>query len=249
LTGPKKTGAARRRVPAPVFFRASRPGIDLCKPVEDEQAVEPTTQEARVLKPEDLYHRADPEQFDFETTAELESTTDILGQPRAVEALKFGIGIEQAGYNIYAMGNQGTGKLSLVRKSFEEAAAERPTPSDWCYVNDFAEAQRPNALRLPPGRGMELQQDVRRLLEDVHTALAAAFESDEYRSRRQELQDELSSQQEQALEKVRQDARERGLALMRTPAGLTFAPLKDGEVISPEELQSMSEEERQRLEE
>src|SRR5690606_40274116 len=75
------------------------------------------------------------------------------------------------------------------------------------------------------------------------------FESDEYRSRRQELQDELSSQQEQALEKVRQDARERGLALMRTPAGLTCAQLKVGEVISPEEFQAMSDEERQRLEE
>ncbi len=195
-----------------------------------------------------LCQRCDPDQFAFETTAELEDLTEIIGQPRAVEAVRFGVGIEQEGYNIFALGPAGTGKLSLVRQFFEQRAASEPVPPDWCYVNNFEEPHRPRALHLPPGKGTELRQDMADLVEELRTALSTAFESEEYQTRRQVIEEGFNERQQEAFEEIRQLAQERGLTVLRTPAGFVFAPVRDGEVLSPQQLQELPEEERKHLE-
>ncbi|MCS7222473.1 MAG: ATP-binding protein [Anaerolineae bacterium] len=199
------------------------------------------------LPPESLYRRCDPQQFNFETTEELEDLTEVIGQPRAVEAVRFGVGIERAGYNIFALGPAGTGKHSLVRQFLERQAAAEPVPSDWCYVHNFEQPHRPRALRLPPGVGVQLRDDMKRLIEDLHTALVSAFESDEYRTRQRVIEEEFKERQERAFEGLQQRAQERGFALLRTPAGLVFAPLRGSEVLPPEEFQKLPEAERKRL--
>lgn len=199
------------------------------------------------LPPEALYRRCNPQQFNFETTEELEDLTEVIGQPRAVEAVRFGVGIERTGYNIFALGPAGTGKHSLVSQFLERRAATEPVPSDWCYVHNFEQPHRPRALRLPPGVGVQLRDDMKRLIEDLHTALVSAFESDEYRTRQRVIEEEFKEQQERAFEGLQQRAQERGFALLRTPAGLVFAPLRDGEVLPPEEFQKLPEAERKRL--
>jgi len=200
------------------------------------------------LDAKELYWRCDPDQFPFETTAELDDLTEIIGQPRAVESVRFGVGIEQKGYNIFALGPAGTGKHSLVRQFFEQRAASEPVPSDWCYVNNFKEPHRPWALRLPPGKGVELRQDMENLVEELRTALSAAFESEEYQARRQVIEEEFNERQQEALRGIQQRAQEQGLAVLRTPAGFVFAPMRNGEVLSPQELKELPEEERKRLE-
>ncbi len=194
-----------------------------------------------------LYQRCDVEQFDFETTADLEELTDIIGQPRAVEAVQFGIGIDQSGYNIFALGPVGSGKQSLVQQFFEQAASTEPVPSDWCYVNNFEQTHKPKALRLPPGKGGELRQDVEQLVEELRTALSTAFESEEYQTRQQEIQEEFKERQESTLSEVQQKAQAQDLAMLRTPSGIVFAPIRQGEVMSAKEVQELSEEERQRI--
>src|SRR5262245_51508552 len=106
-----------------------------------------------------LYRRCDPEQFTFETTADLEDLSTVIGQTRAVEAVHFGIGISHEGYNLFALGPEGTGKYNVVRAYLERRAAAQPPPSDWCYVNNFSEAYKPHALRLPAGDGSKLRRD------------------------------------------------------------------------------------------
>ena len=199
-----------------------------------------------------LYQRCDPDQFTFATTDELVDSEgmigELIGQPRAVEAVKFGVGIEQAGYNIFALGQTGTGREALVRRFFEQKAAAEPIPDDWCYVNNFEQPYRTRALRLPPGKGVELRRDVERLIEDLRSALSSTFESEEYQTRRQEIEEEFNEQQTQAFERVQREAQEQSIALLRTPAGLVFAPMRNGEVMPPEEAQKLSEEERKQLE-
>jgi lon-related putative ATP-dependent protease len=199
------------------------------------------------LPPEALYRHCDPQQFNFETTAELEDLAEVIGQPRAVEAVRFGVGIEHTGYNIFALGPAGTGKHSLVSQFLGQRAATEPPPFDWCYVHNFEQPHRPRALRLPPGTGVQLRDDMKRLVEDLHTALVSAFESDEYRMRQRVIEEEFKEQQERAFEGLQQRAQERGFALLRTPAGLVFAPLRNGEVLPPEEFQKLPEAERKRL--
>jgi lon-related putative ATP-dependent protease len=200
------------------------------------------------LEPEQLYQACDPTQFNFETTDDIDGEHKVIGQNRAVEAVRFGMGIEQPGYNIYAMGPAGTGKRTMMLRFFNERAVQEPAPYDWCYVHNFETEYKPKAIRLPAGMGMEFRDDMDRLVEQLRTSLASAFESDEYRSRRQVIAQELQEAQEQSLEGLQEKAKEMGIALMRTPAGLILAPLRDGEAISPEEFQNLPEEERKRVE-
>ncbi len=201
----------------------------------------------RPLEPEALYHRCDPGQFSFETTAELPEAAGIPGQARAVEAVQFGIGIRRAGYNLFALGSPGIGRHTIIRRFLEEKAATAEAPADWCYVNNFEQAQQPRYLRLPPGRGAALKQDVARLVEDLRSAIQSVFESESYRTRKQAIIEELKERHEHALEEVRREAEEKGIALLQTPAGFAFAPMRGGEVISPDEFERLTEAEQEQI--
>ena len=202
----------------------------------------------KALDPAQLCQRCDPAQFDFKTTEDLEHLTAFIGQPRAIGALEFGVGIRQKGYNIFAFGPEGIGKGNLVRKTFESAAAGEHVPSDWCYVQDFERPHRPRALELPAGKGLEFKNDMEQFVDDLHSALPVTFESEEYRSRLQEIQESLNERQEAALEELRTRAEKKELAVLRTPGGLAIAPVREGEVISPEEFKGLPQEQREALE-
>jgi lon-related putative ATP-dependent protease len=195
-----------------------------------------------------LYRRTDPEQFAFKTTADLEDLSDPIGQARAVEAMQFGVGIERKGFNVFALGPAGMDKRAFVRQFFEAQAQDEPVPSDWCYVNNFEEQHKPRAIRLPAGKGAQFRQDMDQLVQELRTALAAAFESEEYQTRRQAIAEQFKERQEKAFKDVQERAQEHDLAVLRTPAGLAFAPVRDGEVLSREEVEKLSKEQQQQLE-
>jgi lon-related putative ATP-dependent protease len=198
------------------------------------------------LPPESLYRRSDPAAFPFRTTAELEPLEEVIGQHRAVEAVRFAIGMRHRGYNLFAFGPQGTGKYSLVRHYLEKVAAEQPVPSDWCYVNNFAEPHKPRTLRLPPGAGRPLKADMERLVDDLRAAIPAVFESEEYRNRRRVIEEQTKERHDEAFGALQKWAQENDVALIRTPVGLALAPTKDGEVLNPEEFKALSEAEQER---
>lgn len=201
------------------------------------------------LEASQLRRVCDPTQFDFETTEELEDLSDVIGQERAVDAVKFGIGIQRDGYNLYALGPSGTGKRTTITQFLEQRAAEEPVPSDWCYVNSFEDTTKPDALELPPGKGIELREHMEQLIEELRTTIPTAFESEDYQTRRQELQEEYQERQEEALNEIQAKAKERGIALIRTPVGLAFAPVEEGEVVSPDEFQKLPDEKREQVKE
>lgn len=199
------------------------------------------------LTPEQLLRRCDPAQFQFASTADLEDLAEVIGQPRALDAVRFGIGIHQAGYNLFALGPAGVGKSTAVSRFIEAKAATRPVPPDWCYVHNFAQAHLPNALRLPAGWGPKLHSDMRRLLEELQGGLPAAFESDDYHNQRQAIDEQLKKQQEQAFDDLQHKAREKKIALLQTPSGLAFAPLRDGEVITPKEFFDLPDDQQKQI--
>ncbi|MFP3895979.1 MAG: Lon protease family protein [Anaerolineales bacterium] len=196
-----------------------------------------------------LYQHTDPQSLDFETTDDLQDLTEVIGQERAVEAMRFGIGIEDGGFNIFAMGSSGIDKESLMRRFFEEKAKEKAVPPDWCYVNNFEDDNKPRLIELPAGMGVEFRDDMDDLVEQFDTALSAAFESEEYQSRRQSIMEEFGERQQNAFQELQQRAQQENVRLIRTPAGLAVAPVHDSEVLSPEEIQQLSEEEQERLQE
>jgi lon-related putative ATP-dependent protease len=200
------------------------------------------------LSPEALYRKCDPEEFSFQTTSELEDLKEIAGQARAVEAVQFGIGIRREGFNLYLLGPAGIGKYSTVRGFLERQAATEPTPPDWCYVNNFENAEEPRALQLPAGRGVKFQTDVEKLVEELRAAIPAVFESESYRTRKQSIEQEIKDRQEKAFDRVQKEADEKSVVLLRTPTGLVLAPVHNGEVVGPDEFEKLSEAERKRIE-
>src|SRR5690606_8393639 len=91
------------------------------------------------LAPDALTRPFEPSQFDFNTTDELEPFLGVLGQERAVEALQFGVAMPRPGYNVYVMGESGTGRFSFVKRYLRAEGKRLDTPSDWVYVNNFDE--------------------------------------------------------------------------------------------------------------
>lgn len=195
-----------------------------------------------------LYTACDADAFDFETTAELEELDLVLGQGRAADAIRFGIRIGGHGYNIYALGPDGTGKRTAAREILACEAAGRPVPDDWCYVNNFADPRKPRALRLPPGLGRRLAADIDQFVEDLRGAIPAAFRREDFQARKAEIEEELQERQQQALARLREEAKSQHIALLETPTGFAFAPVtEEGEPIHPLRFQQLPEAEQQRI--
>jgi len=200
------------------------------------------------LQPNQLYQPCDPEQFGFQTTDELEDLAEIIGQMRAMDAVRFGAGIRREGYNLFVLGPTGMGKRSMVQQVLEQRARGEHQPFDWCYINNFAQPHQPQALRLPPCKGAELRRHMTQLVEDLRTAIPVLFESDEYRARTEAIQAAFNQRREQAVKEVADEAEKQEIVLLRTPDGFAFAPTRNHEVIPPDEYEKLPEEEKQRVE-
>jgi lon-related putative ATP-dependent protease len=185
------------------------------------------------------------DELGFETTDDLAPRADLLGQARAEEALRFGVGIRKRGFNLYVLGPQGVGKHRLVCREVEARAAEEPVPDDWIYVHSFDDPDRPRAISLPPGRGAELKERMSELIEELGVAIRGAFEGDEFRTRRRVIEQRIESRHEEAFSSLAERAEEKGLRLMRTPMGFAFAPIKDGQILNPEDFAKLPEEEQE----
>jgi lon-related putative ATP-dependent protease len=203
----------------------------------------------RPLGPELLCQNCNPDQFSFETTVELAPLTEIIGQERAIEAMRFGIRIQREGYNLFAMGLHGTGKYTSIRQFLDEKAAAEPVPSDWCYVYNFEQPYRPRVLELPPGQAQAFCNDMKHLVEELHSVIPAAFEGEDYQALEQAIVEEFQQRQEKLFETLQEKGKEQGLALLRSQAGWGFAPMKDGQVISTEDFRNLPEEDQERLRE
>src|SRR5579885_1792342 len=201
----------------------------------------------RPLPPALLYRRCDPGELPFELCSELEAATGLIGQERAVEAIEFAMRIRRKGYNVYALGASGTGRHGMIEQLLRDRAAGEPTPPDWCYVNNFADPQQPRCLRLPAGRGATLAAAMKRLVEELRAALPAAFERDEYRARREVLEQQFKERSDAAFGALQARAEKSGIALLRTPMGLALAPKRNGKVLTPEMFEELPAAERERI--
>lgn len=200
------------------------------------------------LKTDVLRWRCDPGSLPFKTTNDIDDLDEILGQERALEAVEFGIGIRQKGFNLFVLGPPGLGKQTMVRQLLEQKAAKQKTPTDWCYVHNFEQKHQPRALLLPCGAGVELRADMEQLVDDLQTAIPSALESEEHRSQLQEIEEAAKERHDDTFVQLDKAAKDKGLRLIRTPAGFALAPVRDGEVVGPDDFEKLPEEEKKEIE-
>jgi len=201
----------------------------------------------RELTAEEVRRIADPKAMGCHTTEETAPLETIIGQARAVRALRFGLETKEKGFNIYVAGMPGTGRTTAVRNFLEEVAKQKPVPSDWCYVNNFKNEYQPKALKLPAGIGNELKRDMKALVDEARTAIPKTFESREYTDSIDVLTKKHERRRQQLLEELGKRARENGFLIRITPTGPVFIPLIGETPITDEQFRALGEAERQRM--
>lgn len=196
----------------------------------------------------DLQVCCDPALLEFEDTSTLEPLPGLIGQERALGAIKLAASIAHADFNLFVLGPAGTGRHSAVQKLLEVEAATRPIPSDWVYVNDFANPDRPKAIALPPGISRPLQKAIDAVVDDLAKDIPALFESEQYQNRRGAFEQRLGKRKQDAFEKVVEKSHERSVTILRTPMGFAIAGVRNGEVIKPDDFASLSDADRKVIE-
>ena len=200
------------------------------------------------LKPEQLRKTCDPGRFKFASTATLKPPKGILGQARAVEAIELGTEIAHDGFNLFVIGAHGCGMQSAVLDLLEVKAKRQPAPCDWVYVNNFEAPDNPTAICLPAGQAVKFRDAMDAMVDDLRAAARATFEADEYQNRRRAIEADVKQRQEGAFAELQKKAAEQGTAVLHTPSGFAVAPMRDGEVLKPEEFNALEEAERKQIE-
>jgi lon-related putative ATP-dependent protease len=200
------------------------------------------------LQPHALYTACDPVLLAFRTTDELPDLDAALLHARALEAMRLGLDIRHAGYNLFVLGETGSGRHAIIAQLLESERHGGAPPADWCYVYNFADASHPDLMRLPCGRGARLRDDMQHFVAELMPAIGAVFQSDEYRSRIEAMQEEEKQREEAALGALGHDSAQLGVALLRTPHGFAFVPMKNDEAtLSQEEFEQLPDERQREL--
>lgn len=199
------------------------------------------------LPPEKLRRTCDPNFMHCESTQDLNPLREIIGQERAVKALKFGLGIKERGFNIYVAGYPGTGRKTAVKGFLDETAQTEPVPPDWCYVYNFANEYEPKAIKLPPGKGKQFQADMKKLIEDAKRSLPKAFESEDYAARRDATVKKIEDRRKELIEQLNAEAQKEGFIIQGTRIGLILIPVVKGKPVNDEEFLSLQPKVREEI--
>src|SRR5512139_1647811 len=187
----------------------------------------------------------------FDHTGLLEAPQQkILGQERASDAIRFGMGMKSAGYHIFIAGPSKAGLTYAARTYIEEQAKKEPTPPDWCYVHNFKEPDKPKSIRVAAGRGRELKKDMQEVIEAVQKRISEVFESDEYSAKEAEVHKAFEKNRREVIEELSRLAKDEGFFLQVSQVGMMIIPAtKEGIPMGQEKLGELSDEEKRELRE
>ena len=186
----------------------------------------------------------EPGKVECASTGEMRPMEELIGQERALRALRFGLEIREAGFNVYTAGAQGTGRMTAVRSFLDELAKAKPRASDWVYVHNFKDQYEPNAIALPAGKGTQFREEMKRFVEEARRALPRAFESEEYAKRRDETLQSLQKTRTDLIARINQRAQEAGFVIQMSPIGLLTIPVINGQPVPEEQFITLPEEVR-----
>ncbi|MCX8022958.1 MAG: AAA family ATPase [Syntrophorhabdaceae bacterium] len=201
------------------------------------------------LTPDEIYKKCDPFIFSHETTDTMEEFTGTIGQKRALQALEFGLNMNTTGFNIFAIGETGTGRMSTIISLLKEKASKEKVPDDWCYVYNFKDPDAPIAISLQAGMGVVLQKEMEELVNILKIEIPKAFESKEYEMQKNKIIEEFQQKQAEYFSRLDEEAKTRGFAVRRGPTGVLIVPVKEnGELLTKEEFEALDEKARRQLE-
>jgi lon-related putative ATP-dependent protease len=203
------------------------------------------------LSVNELRARIAPESLPFDSTHTLEDLPErVVGQERAIDAIKFGMGMKERGYNIFIAGPSNAGLTYTAKTFIEEQAKQEPTPPDWCYVYNFKEPDKPKGIKVSAGRGKDLKKDMHEFIETLQAKIPEVFDSDDYRAKESEVHQSFEKVRREIIDQLSNEAKEQGFILQFSQVGMVIIPAnKEGEPMTQEDLRHLEEEERKVLRE
>ncbi len=201
------------------------------------------------LKAEELYKCCEVDILDFETTADIKPKDGTIGQERAMRALDFGLTLDSKGFNIFILGESGTGKMTTIKNLLKKRSAEEPIPDDWCYVYNFKNPDVPMSVSLEPGRAMEFQKDMDKFIKLLKEELLKIFESKEYEKQKNKIMEGFQQKQKDLFSELDDEGHRRGFSIRKTVSGLLIVPVKkSGDPLSEEEFDALEDKEKEEVE-
>ncbi|MEC9314047.1 MAG: ATP-binding protein [Pseudomonadota bacterium] len=201
------------------------------------------------LQVNDLYQHCDPDNWQFNTTADLETLPTIIGQDRALSAIDFGVNIDAEGYNLFIMGPAGVGKYTMIKRFLDEHSRHKPRAKDWAYLNNFADPQKPWAVSLPAGQGNQLRHDIETIITHLETELPQAFDDEYYRGRMRSLEEAARKHRVRLFGTLQAEADRKGVVLLRMQDGsYAFAAQREGQAMTSEEFEQLPAHEQEKTE-
>jgi predicted ATP-dependent protease len=192
------------------------------------------------LSPQQLRWRCTPR--DIAAAGNGTEEREIIGQDRALRALRLGLEIKQYGYNIYVNGVPGTGRTTATRRLLKEFEQGDAQLTDKCYVYNFKEPDAPMMMFLPAGEGIRLKEDMAAFVSEMLKNVPAVFESRRYQDQRKKNLEHFQERQRSVLKDFERKVKERGFEVVQVQAGPgmrpEIVPVVDGAPASLEQVQA-----------
>ncbi|MES0341273.1 MAG: ATP-binding protein [Candidatus Humimicrobiaceae bacterium] len=199
------------------------------------------------LSPGKLKSSFDHKKLNCDSTKELIPLEGIVGQDRAVKALKFGLNIENGGFNIFVSGYSGTGRMTGVKNFVEELAKSKPIPPDWIYVNNFKNSYEPKAVKLPPGKGNVFSSDMNSFISSIKELLPKIFSSKDYAEKKESITRGIEEEKNRLLQNLRKKAYQQGFALKTSQIGLFLVPAIGAKPMTEDQYLDLSQKEKDEI--
>lgn len=181
------------------------------------------------------------------TSKDVSILEGVIGQGRAVKSMDFGLSMNAPGYNIFVLGPQGTGKSTYTQAAVSKLAGKAPVPSDWCYINNFSEWDKPLAISLPAGKGKEFQKDMDKLIVNLTVYIPKAFEGSNFQQQKDSLIQKVNEKMSALLRKIEKIATDAGFGIQQSGQKILLIPLKDNKLITPDEYKELPVEKREEI--
>lgn len=196
-----------------------------------------------MIKPlhiDELYRCCEEEILQFGTTDELPPLEGTIGQTRALRAIDFGLSLDSPGFNLFLLGENGTGRMSTIKAILEKQSIDKPVPADWCYVYNFNDPDVPMSISLEAGQALSFQKDMEELIKTQKIEIPRIFESKEYEKQKNRIVEEFQKKQKDLFSALEDEALAKGFSIRKTVSGLLIVPIKKtGEPLTEEEFEAL----------
>jgi lon-related putative ATP-dependent protease len=199
---------------------------------------------------DDLYKACDFDMMDFETTEDIKPLIGTIGQDRAMRAIDFGLSLDSKGFNIFILGDSGTGKMTSIKKQVEDLAGKEPVPDDWCYVYNFKDPDFPKAISMKPGMAFEFHKDMEEMVNVLKSDIPKVFESKEYEKSKSGIFEDFQKKQKSMFGGLEEEVKAKGFSIRKTVSGLMIVPVNEsGEPLTEENFEALEDEQKAMIEE